>query len=279
MTRTADLPDDVADLAVEYVHGTLSAAEGTAFEARLAADPALAAEVVRLRRALGLLPLATATPAPPALRARVLEAAERKLRAARAATPDGTNAVAPAPRPEARREPADPPSTPRPATVVPFPAPRTPRRIVWSRFAAAAAAGLAVMFAADAWRVRRELALERTLVSTLQEPNVVHTFRLASTGGGDAYGRVALDMDAKRGAVVVSHLPALPAGQVYRLWAQVGDKAILCGQFGSTPEGAVQAQFVVPVESYTAPIGELYVTVEPTGAPPVPTGPRVMQSA
>jgi hypothetical protein len=35
---------------------------------------------------------------------------------------------------------------------------------------------------------------------------------------------------------------------------------------------------VVPVESYKAPIGKLFVTVEPETLPETPTGPRVMES-
>jgi hypothetical protein len=44
------------------------------------------------------------------------------------------------------------------------------------------------------------------------------------------------------------------------------------------PDGAVQAQFVVPVESYTAPIGKLFVTIEPSDLAATPTGPTVMTS-
>jgi hypothetical protein len=65
---------------------------------------------------------------------------------------------------------------------------------------------------------------------------------------------------------------------VYRLWARVADKDVPCGEFTSDPSGAVQAQFVVPVESYTAPIGKLFVTVEPSDLPATPTGPTVMTS-
>src|SRR6185295_6657765 len=97
---------------------------------------------------LGLLPFATVTEPPASLRARVLAA--------------GAAAPAPAPRQ----------ATPRPA-----------RRIVWSRFAAAAAAVVALAFGFDAYRVRRELGLERELVATLQQPNVVRSFALAGTGG------------------------------------------------------------------------------------------------
>ena len=48
--------------------------------------------------------------------------------------------------------------------------------------------------------------------------------------------------------------------------------------FKLDPAGIVQAQFVVPVETYTEPIGRLFVTVEASGTPTKPTGPTVMES-
>jgi len=229
--------DDTDTLAVDYVLGELSPADAATFERRLAADDALAAEVRRLRATLGVLPYATAAEPPPGLRARVLAA----------------------------------------GAAVPVRAPRAPRRVVWSRFAAAAAALLALAFGLDAHRVRRELALERALTATLEEPNVVRSFALAGAGG--AYGTVALDLDAKRGAVVLKGLRALPAGDRYRLWARVGDKSVFCGEFRASAEGDVVAQFPVPVESYTAPIAKLFLTVESTPRAPEPSGPTVMESA
>jgi anti-sigma-K factor RskA len=239
------LDDDGAEAtAVQYVLGELRPDEAADFERHLAGDAALAAEVRRLRTALGLLPLATATDPPPGLRDRILTAAVAQARA-----------------PVAPRTPV---------------AARAPRRVVWSRFAAAAAAVLALALGLDAVRVRRELRLQQELAETLLQPDVVHRFALAGSGG--SYGTVALDMDAKRGAVVLKGMPGLPPGQVYRLWAQVADRSIFCGDFRATGEGAVQAQFVVPVESYTAPVKQLFVTVEPAGPPAEPTGPRVMTS-
>ena len=149
--------------------------------------------------------------------------------------------------------------------------------MVWSRFAAAAAAVLALAFGFDAYRVRRDLALERELTATLREPNVVRSFALAGTGG--AYGTVALDLDAKRGAVVVKGLRALPPGERYRLWAQVGERSVFCGEFGASAAGTIVAQFPVPVESYTAPIAKLFLTKESTPRGPAPAGPTVMESA
>jgi len=230
--------DPTADeLAVEYVLGELSREDAATFERRLAGDPELAEEVRRLRATLGLLPFATVTEPPPHLRARVLAAG-------RASAPARTSA---------------------------------PRRVVWSRFAAAAAAVLALAFGFDAYRVRRELALERELTATLHEPNVVRSFALAGTGG--AYGTVALDLDAKRGAVVVKGLRALPPGERYRLWAQVGERSVFCGEFGASAAGTIVAQFPVPVESYTATIAKLFLTKESTPRGPAPAGPTVMESA
>ena len=225
------------DLAVDYVLGELSREDAATFERRLAGDPELAEEVRRLRATLGLLPFATVTEPPPHLRARVLAAG-------RASAPARTSA---------------------------------PRRVVWSRFAAAAAAVLALAFGFDAYRVRRDLALERELTATLREPNVVRSFALAGTGG--AYGTVALDLDAKRGAVVVKGLRALPPGERYRLWAQVGERSVFCGEFGASAAGTIVAQFPVPVESYTAPIAKLFLTKESTPRGPAPAGPTVMESA
>ena len=234
--------------AVRFVLGEMDADEARAFEKRLVGDAVLAGEVRRLRAVLGLMPLATITEPPPSLRARIVAASEERARVR-------TAPVTPAPR--------------RPAS-----------RIVWSRFAAAAAAALALAFGLDAMRTRRELTLERELASALHEPNVVRTFTLASPGvAGGGYGSVALDLDAKRGAVVLKGIPTAPPGRVYRLWAQVADRAVPCGDFRTRPDGSVTAQFPVPVETYTAPLGQLFVTEEPDPPPSVPTGPRILESA
>jgi len=153
-------------------------------------------------------------------------------------------------------------------------------RAAWSTFGLAAAALLAVALGIDSYRVRRELRLERTVTAMLQEPNIVRSFALHGTGtASGAVGTVALDLDAKKGAVAIERLPALPAGQVYRLWALVGENDVPCGDFGVNPAGKIVNQFPIPVDSYTAPIARLFVTVEPAPAPPRPSGPTVMTSA
>ena len=244
MTRPVDVSEERL---VDYVLGELRRDEAEELERLMRADAGVAAEVRRLRTVLDLLPYSAMTEPPPELRGRVLDAAAERARTRAAAAPP--------------------------------PARRAPRRVVWSRFAAAAAATLALAFGFDAWRTRQELALQRAMTAALQEPNVVKAFALAGTGAArGAVGRVALDLDAKKGAVVLKGMPVLPEGQVYRLWARVAETDVPCGEFRSDPAGAVLAQFAVPVESYTAPIGKLFVTVEPAAPSAVPSGPTVMTS-
>ncbi len=111
------------------------------------------------------------------------------------------------------------------------------------------------------------------------DEHLAERIRVALAGTGGAYGTVALDLDAKRGAVVLRGLRPLPAGERYRLWAQVGDQSVFCGEFGASAAGTIVAQFPVPVESYTAPIAKLFLTQESTPRGPSPAGPTVMESA
>jgi len=244
MSRETDDVQTFEDTMIAYVLGDLDAAAARDFERRLAADPALAHETHALRATLSLVPYASVQAPPPALRARVLAAA-----GAGAAT---------APRPRAAMRPA------------------------WTRVLAAAAVLAAVAFGLDAYRSREELAalrLARDVTAVLHEPNVVARFQLAGTGAArDAVGGVVLDLDAKKGAVVFNDLPPLPEGQVYRLWAAVGEKDVPCGDFRPRPAGEVVAQFPVPVDAYDAPIDHLFVTAEPKGSTGGPTGEPVMRS-
>ncbi|HKA15442.1 MAG TPA: anti-sigma factor [Myxococcota bacterium] len=244
MTHAANGNGADEERMVQYVLGELTRSDAEAFELRMASDAALQAEVRRLRGVFELLPYASVADPPPALREKVLRAA---------------------------RVHAAPALTSAPA--------RAARRIVWSRFAAATAAAIALALGFEVYRLRSELALQQEVTALIQEPNVVRSFELAAAGGiGRASGAVVLDLDAKKGAVVLRRLPALPPEQVYRLWARVGDADVRCGDFAAGADGTVRAPFAVPVESYTAPIARLFVTIEPRAGGDRPTGPTVMES-
>jgi len=163
------------------------------------------------------------------------------------------------------------------ASVQATPARRV-RVLTVTRVVGAIAAMLIVALTWDGYRLRQELALQRDVAATLQQPNVVQQFALAGNGVSLATGTVVLDLDAKRAAVAIHGLPRLPAGQVYRLWARVGDGAVPCGQFNADEQGRVVSQFPIPVDAYTSPVRELFLNVEPAPQGPRPVGRTVMRS-
>ncbi len=242
------------DLMTRYVLGELPHDEVREIERLVEQRPALRDEIGRLQRTLGLLPYAAVTAPPPGLRARLLESA------------GGTEA--------ARRFTAGTPDRRVPVTLH-----RRPPRVVWmARVVGSIAAALIVALAWDSHRLRQELALQQDVTTTLQQPNVVRQFALRGTGMSLAAGTVVLDLDAKRAAVAIRGLSQLPPGKTYRLWARVGDGTVPCGQFNADERGAVVSQFVIPVDAYTAPVGQLFLNVEPAEQGPHPVGTTVMVS-
>jgi anti-sigma-K factor RskA len=239
MNSTTDR-EELREAAARLVLEDVETSERGALERRLATDPAFAEEVARLRATLDLLPYAVQAEPPAHLRKRVLRSAAR-----------------------GRAQ--------RPA--------RASRRVPWGGLAALAASLVAVLLAWDGARLRRELALERDVVKMIQEPNVVLSFQLAGTGSGSgSFGKVSLDLDDEKGAIAIQELPPLGPDQTYTLWARVADKSVPCGDFRVDRAGRALTQFAVPVDSYTAPVESLFVTVEPKPAPSAPSGPIVMES-
>ncbi len=154
---------------------------------------------------------------------------------------------------------------------------RRARVVTWQRVVGAIAAVLVLALGFENYRLRRDLGLQRDTMALLQQPNVVLSFSLAGTGSA-AFGNVVLDLDAKKAAVVIHDLPPLAADQVYRLWAQVGEKKVPCGNL-ITKDGTVLAQLPIPVDAYTSPVRELLLTSETSATDPEPRGPVVMRSS
>jgi anti-sigma-K factor RskA len=226
-----------------YVLGELPPGEARALERRLSSDPVLAAELHRLEQAFDSISYSAAAEPPPALRERVLSAA----------------------------------SAPRTARVTRI------GRQPWPAALAALAASVALAIGIDDYRVRHELRaleLHREVTQTLQQPNLVLSFDLYGTGShAGSSGAAVLDLDAKRAAVVVRGLPALPQDRVYRLWALVGEVPVPCGDFNPDASGRITRQFAIPVEQYTEPVRQLLVTVESSVPAPRPEGSPVMVSS
>lgn len=236
----------IEDVLTAYALGELSPQEASALERRMASDPALAAESLRLKRTLRLLSYAAVEQQPPpGLRDRVLGSLA-------GAESSGARRVAGADR----------------------------GRRAWGGVVAALAASVALAIGVDDHRVRRELSLLREVTRALQQPNVVLSFELRGTGAhGGAFGTAVLDLDAKRAALVARDLPALPSDRVYRLWALVGTKQVPCGDFNADAHGRVTRQFAIPVQEYTEPVRRLIVTVEPAAQASHELGSTVMVSS
>jgi anti-sigma factor RsiW len=235
------------DVLTRYALGELDGEEARELARLFAERPELRVEAGRLQRTVGLLPYAEVLTPPPDLRGRILAAAER----VEAAPALGSST-------RVRRRP--------------------PRAVTVARVVGSIAALLIAVLAWDSYRLRQELGLQQDVATTLQQPNVVRQFALAGNGMSLAVGTAVLDLDAKRAAVVIRGLPKLPAGQVYRLWARVGDGTVPCGQFNADEHGAVVSQFTIPVDAYTSPVRQLFLNVEPAEQGPQPVGRTVMTS-
>jgi anti-sigma-K factor RskA len=235
-------PDALAEMMTRYVLGDLNQDQAKEFEQVVTTNPGLAAEVLRLRQALHLLPYAATVDPPAHLRFRI-------LRAARSAKMQSEN--------------------------------RFGSRFPWSRIIGSIAAAIVIVLGWDNYRLRQELRLQSEVNTLLQQPNVVLSFSLSGTGTlAQSVGSVKLDLDMKKAAVVIRDLPPLPTDQAYRLWALlVSGETVPCGQFTVNAQGSVLQQLSIPVDAYTSPIKQLIVTVEPTSAPLQPTGPTVLMSS
>ncbi len=252
--------ETLEDLLTRYVLGELRGDDAVELEGLIAERPDLTVELQRLQRTVGLMPYAAVAAPPPDLRGRVLRAAE------------GIDVRADAPTSSPNHKERDPRITPISR------AGRTRGGAPWRKIVGSIAALLIIALAWDGFRLRQELALQRDVTTTLQEPNVVLSFALHGTGASLAAGSAVLDLDAKKAAVAIRGLPPLPADQVYRLWARVGDEMVRCGEFKVNAEGAVVNQFTIPVDAYTEPVRALVLTAEPAISAGHPVGRTVMVS-
>ena len=252
--------ETLEDLLTRYVLGELRGVDAVELEGMIAERPDLTAELQRLQRAFGLMPYAAVAAPPPQLRGRVLRAAE------------DVDVRTEAPISSPNRKERDPRITRLSG------AERTRRGAPWRKIVGTIAALLVIALVWDGHRLRQELALQRDVTATLQEPNVVLSFALRGTGASLAAGSAVLDLDAKKAAVAIRGLPSLPPDQVYRLWARVGDAMVRCGEFKVSGDGAVVSQFTIPVDAYTAPVRALVLTAEPATSADHPVGRTVMVS-
>ena len=152
------------------------------------------------------------------------------------------------------------------------------RRPVWLQAAGAIAAITAIALLVDNYRLRQTLQANQSIVATLQQPDsIVYTLK-GTEKAAHASGNLVVNAADKTAVVLVQNLPALPTGEIYRLWAipKGATKPTYCGQFNNNRSGTVHWSLPEAVCSATAP--QMLITAESAAAPFVPQGTLVMKS-
>jgi anti-sigma-K factor RskA len=121
-----------------------------------------------------------------------------------------------------------------------------------------------------------ELAQERVLTSLIAHTDT----RVAALNGPQsttpqAAGWIVWSPSQRRGFMVVHHLPALPAGKTYQLWAVTGQQVQSATVFQVDTVG--HAALMVP-EAVAHP-DRFEITVEPAGGVVAPSGPLMLSGS
>ena len=249
---SADSSDPMWDLVEEYVLGLLDPAQRAAFEARLAADPALQRELAETETALTSLAFSTPATPPDELKQRVM---------ARVAPP-AIDA----------------------ATVLPF-ARRTrrPWTPIWLGAALAASLLLVAslssrlaqarhereLFRATSVATQRALAQRDSLIAQLTDPSV-ELVTMAATGTAKPAVKAWLDRRRRTLLLSAASLEPPAAGQAYQLWFIVDGKPVPSVTFRPDSTGSAL------VRNVSVPPGEISATAitrEPEAGSTTPTLP------
>lgn len=240
MTQST-LPDNWQELLAGYVLGDLDAAEVAQVQQWLATDPDVAAELAALQAAWGSLPDSLVPlPPPPRLRSQVLAA------------------VPPAPA-------VAPPTTRR----------RTPA--LWGLGLGWAVTAIALgAVVVENQQLRQEKLESEAIVASFTAPQN----RLVPLAGTDtaptAQARLVIDAGEDAALMATAALAPLPADEVYRLWAVLGETPTYCGEFNPAQTVAVH-QWTLPDAACETTTALMLVTREQIDAPPTPQGDLVLQ--
>lgn len=147
----------------------------------------------------------------------------------------------------------------------------------WGKVVGSVAALLILVLSVANYRLRQELSIAQAVPTMLQHSQT-RLFSLKGTNRAvQASGKVVMDLEQQRIAIVIRNLPTPPTGQIYRLWAVVDGQKIPCGQSIPSSHGIVLDKLSVPADLYNE-VSELIVTLEPSVPAPDPVGPIVMKS-
>ena len=128
------------------------------------------------------------------------------------------------------------------------------------------ALGIGVLFLADGPDFRPDGILDSFEIVRLT----------ATENSPGATGVMMISHDAEYGTLIVQEIPSLPPGEQCQLWLARGDTVYSGGTFSlEDGYGSQTIEPEQPLTSYTS----FFVTSEPTGGSPQPTGPLLLTSA
>jgi hypothetical protein len=245
-------------LAAGYVLGDLSTLETSEFEAALATNPDLQAEVTALQVAFNNIPQGlTQVPPPPTLKAKIVE----------------SFVAAESPNPAVSLPPS-----PISAKIA-----VTSKGFDWSRILAGIGLLIGGLFAFDNFRLRQELQFaqqvnRQELASVLSQPK--SRLLALSTQQDKIVGNVLFTPGNWQQVIVsAQNLPPLPVDRVYRMWLELANGQVIpCGEFKTDDRGSV---FIKLNAQQNPPTGVkakgVFVTIDRSDAPLEPTGEKVIQ--
>ncbi len=246
--KTHAEPEPWSELLAGYVVGDLTLSETSLVEQYLAEHPEQSAEIASLMLPLDLLSLTLPAANPPAsLRQQILQVAESEVA--------GSSSQI-----------------------------RSPNVSSSSKLWRSTITGLGLLLIAglgwNNYRLSHELAAVKqdlhttiaqnreyqtyqSVVSLLQQPN--NRFLALKNKEGKSMGMGSLVMVPTKSAAVLTlqQIQPLPAGQVYRMWAIMGDEEMACADFLPDAKGNVLMQ--VPLERWGT-AKKVMITIEQKGA-------------
>jgi anti-sigma-K factor RskA len=254
MTHSS-IPENWQELMAGYALGDLSSEEAESLQRLLSENSELASEVDQFQEVLALMPYGLPDePEPPSrLRDAILSQAEAD-----------TNGIVQLDR-----------------------SPRSGRKITgsWSQLGGAIAALFLITLAIDNYQLRQttkqnQIAIGRlqqtaqtneALITALRQPNAkVYALDGTATSGSLVF------VPAQNRVTLVTDLPQLPTGKIYRLWVmpENASKPTYCGEF----EAEAIASWALPEKVCRQNGDRMLITTELAADPPIPKGELVMKS-
>jgi anti-sigma-K factor RskA len=249
------LPENWQELMAGYALGDLSSEEAETLQRLLTENPELTSEVDQFQEVLALMPYALPDEPepPPQLKETILSQAQGDRLA-----------------PHTLSERAA----------------RKSRSLAWQRAGGAIAALLLITLAVNNYQLRQtakqnqvtigrlqqEAKTNDALIAALRQPNA-QVFALEGTQ--KTSGSLVF-VPAQNRVTLVTDLPKLPTGKIYRLWAMPtnASQPTYCGEFGAE----AIASWSLP-ETVCGQNGDrMLITTEVASDPPIPKGELVMKS-